>query len=159
MLPFVVDASLRITVAAGLVVLVLTMLRVRSAAARHAAWTAVLLTMVTMPVLTAIVPRIPVPVPSHLRTTSVAVAVQFDAADSDPLARFEETGATKVPAPPGRVPAPRRRARIRGGVSGVVGRPLPPGAGPSAEGRRAGSRGCDAAVVPVRRSAPIASSA
>lgn len=100
MLPFVVDASLRITFAAGLVGLVLMMLRVRSAAARHAAWTAVLLTMITMPVLTAIVPGIPVPVPSHLRTTSAAVAVQFDGADSNRLARFEETGPSMVPATP-----------------------------------------------------------
>lgn len=78
MLPFVVDLSLRITVAAGFVAVLLTILRVRSAAARHAAWTAVLVTMVAMPLLTAIVPRIPVPVPSHLRTNPGAVAVPFD---------------------------------------------------------------------------------
>ncbi|OFW07155.1 MAG: hypothetical protein A3H96_01755 [Acidobacteria bacterium RIFCSPLOWO2_02_FULL_67_36] len=60
------DISLRILAAAAAVGLVLVVLRVRSGAARHAAWLAVLLAMLTMPVLTAIVPRVEVPVPSTL---------------------------------------------------------------------------------------------
>src|SRR3989304_4447847 len=60
------DISLRILAAAAAVGLVLVVLRVRSGAARHAAWLAVLLAMLTMPVLTASVPRVEVPVPSTL---------------------------------------------------------------------------------------------
>lgn len=60
------DISLRIVAAAAAVGLVLVVLRVRSGAARHAAWSAVLLAMLTMPVLMAIVPRVDVPVPSTL---------------------------------------------------------------------------------------------
>lgn len=103
MFAFVADLSLRITVAAGLVGLVLTVFRVRSAAARHAAWTAVLLTMMAMPILTAIVPRIPVPVPSHLRADPGAVAAQLDDPASSSLTRFEEGMSslpTAAPAPP-----------------------------------------------------------
>lgn len=60
------DVSLRILAAAAAVGLVLVLLRVRSGAARHAAWSAVLLAMLTMPVLVAIVPTVNVPVPSTL---------------------------------------------------------------------------------------------
>lgn len=97
MFAFVADLSLRITVAAGLVGLVLTALRVRSAAARHAAWTAVLVTMLAMPILTAIVPRIPVPVPSHLRADPGAVAAQFEEATPNALTRSED-GRSSLPA-------------------------------------------------------------
>lgn len=62
----VLDYSLRIVVAAAAVGLVLALLRVRSGAARHAAWTAVLVAMLMMPVLTAVLPRLEVPVPSSL---------------------------------------------------------------------------------------------
>src|SRR5919112_4426268 len=57
------DISLRAVIAAAAVGLVLVVLRVRSGAARHAAWLAVVLAMLSMPVLTAIVPRVDVPVP------------------------------------------------------------------------------------------------
>ena len=60
------DISLRIVAAAAAVELVLVVLRVRSGAARHAAWLAVLLAMMTMPALMAIVPPVQVPVPSTL---------------------------------------------------------------------------------------------
>src|SRR6185503_2729252 len=60
------DISIRIAAAAAAVGLVLVVLRVRSGAARHAAWSAVLLAMLTMPGLIAIVPRVEVPVPSTL---------------------------------------------------------------------------------------------
>jgi hypothetical protein len=68
------DISLRIVAAAAAVGLVLVVLRVRSGAARHAAWSAVLLTMLTMPVLMAIVPRVEVPVPSTLALDFGAIA-------------------------------------------------------------------------------------
>src|SRR5258708_22526399 len=71
------DISLRIVAAAAAVGLVLAVLRVRSGAARHAAWSAVLLAMLTMPVLMAIVPRVEVPVPSTL-------ALDFGAINGEP---------------------------------------------------------------------------
>ena len=73
------DISLRIIAAAAAVGLVLVVLRVRSGAARHAAWSAVLLAMLTMPVLTAIVPRVEVPVPSALALDFGAIAGEPDA--------------------------------------------------------------------------------
>src|SRR4029453_4620184 len=60
------DVSLRILAAAAAIGLVLVVLRVRSGAARHAAWSAVLVAMLTMPGLMAIVPTVAVPVPSTL---------------------------------------------------------------------------------------------
>jgi hypothetical protein len=66
MFALVADISLRIVAAAAAVGLVLGGLRVRSGAARHAAWLAVLLAMLTMPGLMAMVPRVNVPVPSTL---------------------------------------------------------------------------------------------
>ncbi len=60
------EISLRIVAAAAAVGLVLVVLRVRSGAARHAAWLAVLLAMLTMPGLMAIVPSVEVAVPSRL---------------------------------------------------------------------------------------------
>ena len=68
------DISLRIAAAAAAVGLVLVAVRVRSGAARHAAWSAVLLAMLTMPVLMAIVPRVDVPVPSTLALDFEAIA-------------------------------------------------------------------------------------
>jgi beta-lactamase regulating signal transducer with metallopeptidase domain len=63
---FLLDHSLRIVIAAAAVGLVLVLFRVRSGSARHAAWTAILLAMLTMPVLVTVVPGIEVPVPSTL---------------------------------------------------------------------------------------------
>ena len=64
MLLLVVEISLRVTAAAAAVALVLLAFRVRSGSVRHAAWSAVLVVMLTMPLLMAIVPEIEVPVPS-----------------------------------------------------------------------------------------------
>ena len=72
------DISLRIVAAAAAVGLVLVVLRVRSGAARHAAWSAVLLAMLTMPVLMAIVPRVEVPVPSTLALDFGAIAGELN---------------------------------------------------------------------------------
>jgi beta-lactamase regulating signal transducer with metallopeptidase domain len=112
MLAFVVDLSVRITVAAALVGAVLWALRVRSAAARHAAWTAVLLTMVAMPILAAIVPRIPVPVPFHLPTNPGAVAVQLDEVLLPPSPRFDDSAPAMVSAAPAPNVEPREPSQL-----------------------------------------------
>ncbi|HEY2434000.1 MAG TPA: hypothetical protein VGI12_15100 [Vicinamibacterales bacterium] len=66
MLHLALDVSFRSVVAATAVGLVLVGLRVRSGAARHAAWSAVMVTMLMMPVLISVVPRVDVPVPSNV---------------------------------------------------------------------------------------------
>lgn len=77
----VLDVSLRSIVAAAVVGLVLAVLRVRSGAIRHAAWSAVLVTMLTMPVLLVVSPRVDVRIPIGITdaldtTASVASASQ-----------------------------------------------------------------------------------
>ncbi len=68
------EASLRITVVAAIVALILAILQVRASGARHAAWTLVLAAMLLMPVLPSIVPsfylRVPDQAVSVLRSTS-----------------------------------------------------------------------------------------
>ena len=59
----VLDISLRSLAVAAVVWLVLGALRVRTAAVRHAAWTAATLAMLFMPALTAVVPALAVPFP------------------------------------------------------------------------------------------------
>ena len=88
------DVSLRIVAAAAAVGLVLVVLRVRSGAARHAAWSAVLVAMLLMPVLMAIVPKVEVPVPSALALDLGAIA-----------------GETRTPTAPCRRGRPRRSFR------------------------------------------------
>lgn len=77
MLDLALNVSLRSLAAAAAVGLVLVGLRVRSGAVRHAAWSAVLFTMMTMPVLVAVVPRVDVPVP-------FAVASSFETFRDEP---------------------------------------------------------------------------
>jgi len=62
---FVLDISLRALAAAAAVALILRLLRMRAASVLHSAWSAVLFTMLLMPVLPSIVPRLPVPVPAR----------------------------------------------------------------------------------------------
>src|SRR5262245_10193496 len=81
MLDLALDVSLRSFAAAAAVGLVLAALRVRSGAARHAAWSAVLLTMMTMPAL-RMVPRVDVPVPA-----GVASGFETIAGDASPFLR------------------------------------------------------------------------
>ena len=68
MLDLALEVSLRSLVAAGAVGLVLTALRVRAGAARHAAWSAVMVTMLAMPALLAVVPGVDVPVPAIIKS-------------------------------------------------------------------------------------------
>lgn len=55
------EASFRVTVIAGLIAFVLAAFRVKSPATKHAAWTAVMLTMLLLPVISGWVPGIPMP--------------------------------------------------------------------------------------------------
>jgi hypothetical protein len=97
------DISLRVVAAAAAVGLVLVVLRVRSGAARHAAWLAVLLAMLSMPVLTAIVPRVEVPVPPALDLGAIAGEPDSAQAFATPARPdFNEPQGSPVAAGPGR---------------------------------------------------------
>jgi tetratricopeptide (TPR) repeat protein len=63
MTALLLDASLRSAFMAGAIGLLLAALRIRAAAVRHAAWTAVAAAMLVLPILGPWVPRIPVPLP------------------------------------------------------------------------------------------------
>jgi hypothetical protein len=125
------DISLRILAAAAAVGLVLVVFRVRSGAARHAAWSAVLLAMLTMPVLTTIVPRVEVPVPSTLALDFGAIAGEpapYEAVvtpiDSELAAvetSFASTGAAPEAQPaPARFPVDWRAAALALYGAGVL---------------------------------------
>ncbi len=60
----VLDSSFRVALVAASVALILAAVRVHSSGVRHAAWTAVLCTMLLMPILPYIVPSIALPVPA-----------------------------------------------------------------------------------------------
>jgi hypothetical protein len=65
--PFVrllLESSIRVSLVAASVALILQLMRIRSSALRHAAWTAVLCAMLLMPVLPYFVPSVSVPVAS-----------------------------------------------------------------------------------------------
>ena len=73
------EASLRITVVAAIVALILGVMRIRASAARHAAWRLVLAAMLLMPILPSIVPtfilRVPDQATSILPDASVMLKV------------------------------------------------------------------------------------
>ncbi|HTX37666.1 MAG TPA: M56 family metallopeptidase [Bryobacteraceae bacterium] len=67
MTPFfrvLMDASIRISLVALAVAIVLLLARVRSSSVRHRAWLAVLCAMLSMPVLPHLAPRVNIPVPA-----------------------------------------------------------------------------------------------
>lgn len=98
MLALAADISLRMAAAAAAVGLVLVLLRVRSGAARHAAWSAVLVAMLTMPVLTAVVPEVHVPVPPALALNFTDRLGDLDAHQMSES--LTVTRLASVPAPP-----------------------------------------------------------
>lgn len=65
LLSLFLDSSLRVTLVAASVALILVAIRVRSSGVRHAAWTAVLCAMLLMPVLPYCVPPISLAVPAY----------------------------------------------------------------------------------------------
>lgn len=117
MLSLAADVSVRIVAAAAAVGVVLAVLRVRSGAARHAAWSAVLVTMLTMPALMAVVPQVEVPVPS-------ALAPGFDtiAGEADPHWRADTTSSRGDTPPPraADIPANVPPPEVSGGTQGFV---------------------------------------
>lgn len=87
---FALEITLRPLAAAAAVALVLWLLRVRSAAVVHSAWSAVLFAMLLMPMLLLIVPALPIPVPA-------GVGGSLGAATHEPSAGVVRS-ATQTPA-------------------------------------------------------------
>ena len=108
------DASLRAALVAALVAVALTVLRVRSGATRHTAWTTVLVAMLLMPVLSHLVPAVGLPVPTAARdivapavATRPALRAGRNPAPPAPAPLTpprRERGASRDPAPAGRSP-------------------------------------------------------
>ncbi len=105
------DVSLRVLAVAALVGLVLRVMRVRRSGVRHAAWMFVLIAMLSMPLLTTIVPPIGIPFiptrPAAAEQTAETGGIPYAlpssttrlqgvaAAGSEPVTvRFEPTGVT-----------------------------------------------------------------
>jgi hypothetical protein len=109
----VLDYSLRILIAAAAVGLVLASLRVASGAARHAAWSAVAIAMLTMPVLTMIVPKVDVPVPSALALDPGTITAEYAGgmvapANTAPLEPGPSIGVLPAASRPAAAPQPPR---------------------------------------------------
>jgi beta-lactamase regulating signal transducer with metallopeptidase domain len=98
MLNMALDVSLRSVAAAAAVGLVLVALRVRSGAARHAAWSAVLLTMLTLPVLVAVVPQFGVPVPARVASSFDTIAGQLSSESRPDAPPAPDAGGLPAPA-------------------------------------------------------------
>jgi beta-lactamase regulating signal transducer with metallopeptidase domain len=67
------ESSLRVAAAVLAVWLAVTALRIRPGAARHAAWTAVLLAMMAMPLLPRLMPAVPMPLPVAVAVPAIEV--------------------------------------------------------------------------------------
>ena len=114
------DGSLRAALVAALVAAAVAVLRVRSGATRHAAWTIVVVAMLLMPVLSRLVPAVGGPVPPAARDLLAAAVA------ATPTPR-----AARNPAPP--TPPPLTPSRRERGASHDPAPAAPsPGAGPSA---------------------------
>jgi len=108
LLQLALEASIRAAALAGCVGVILALARVRSAAVRHAAWTAVLLAMLVMPLLPRLTPEVRFPIAMH------SIAVQPANEPAPPmLAPVPVTSAPTTvtvterpaePAPPSRAP-------------------------------------------------------
>ncbi len=90
----IMDSSLRVALVAAIVALILLLVRVRSSAVRHAAWTAVLCAMLLMPILPYCVPSITIPVPMP----SVSIDATTVIPEGGPPAPVAESQAVLSPA-------------------------------------------------------------
>jgi beta-lactamase regulating signal transducer with metallopeptidase domain len=105
LLPVLIAASVRATVLALLVGALLAVLRIRSGATRHAAWLAVAVAMLLMPVLPRFVPGVPIELPRQtFFTPLVAPATMAVPAPTLPAPVPQRSAATQ------RSAAPRRGA-------------------------------------------------
>ena len=105
------DASVRAILAACCVAAILAAVRVRSATARHAAWTAVMAAMLLMPVVPRLALPISLPATTEAISQPAAPLLEFSASMlAAPTAQTSQlpaaAGRPSAP-PPARPPAPR----------------------------------------------------
>jgi len=91
-----VEVSWRAVLVAALMGGVLVVWRVKGGAARHVAWTAVMVAMCLMPALMAVVPPVPVPIPSFPATPS-QVSDTVDVPAPERVSRTDAAVATSAP--------------------------------------------------------------
>jgi hypothetical protein len=107
-LAILTESSVRVTLAAAAVAVTLAIVRVRSSRARHAAWTAVLLAMLAMPVASfgpGIEVRLPLPAAAPLQFTAMPSAVSASVPAVDPpLARRGASSPVARAQPPAESP-------------------------------------------------------
>jgi beta-lactamase regulating signal transducer with metallopeptidase domain len=109
LLQLALEASLRAAALAGCVGIILALARVGSAGVRHAAWTAVLLAMLIMPLLPRLTPEVPVPIALHaVAEQSASAPAPLMLAPSPVISAPTTMTATVRPAEP----APPSRASI-----------------------------------------------
>ena len=102
------DAAIRALAVAMLALAALTLARVRSVSARHAVWTAVLLSMLSLPLLTPALPPIPVPI---LRASApVAPVTLVPAGQAWP--RLPSRNFARIVSTPKAAPFPWRKAGL-----------------------------------------------
>jgi beta-lactamase regulating signal transducer with metallopeptidase domain len=99
------DSSLRMAVIAAMVAPILLAFRVRSSGVRHAAWTAVLCSMLLMPVLPYCVPPIAIPLPVAVGSIEAIPAIPATWPRPDAAQSSEVLLSTPAPAVPS-VPIP-----------------------------------------------------
>ena len=104
------DASVRVVLLAGLVAGVLMLLRARGNGVLNAAWTAVLMAMLLMPVLPSLVPAVTVPVPAPARHIAAAAGRLTPEQPVVPALQVLSRAPARPPIPGTRGPsqAPRR---------------------------------------------------
>ena len=93
------DASLRISVVAAIVALILTAMRVRAGGVRHAVWTVVLMAMLLMPILTSIAPTFAVAVPVAAPAVPAGMFVSHEISPEpapSPLVRQDRTPSARM---------------------------------------------------------------
>ena len=117
-----VDSSIRVTALAAAVALVLALFRIRSSRTRHAAWTAVMMAMLLMPLLVSTVPGVPVSVPDAVaQMTPPVTLVDVNAvplpADQSPAARTEAAPSTPSVAATSPAPAALAEPAVETSVS------------------------------------------
>jgi len=98
------EASVRVLLVAGFIAVALAVFRVKAPAVRHAAWTAVVVTMVALPMVQAWVPTYEVPLswprasaaaPSRVLNTTATVAPQSRDAAAAPATQSVRASATQ----------------------------------------------------------------
>jgi beta-lactamase regulating signal transducer with metallopeptidase domain len=112
------NSSIRISLVAAVVALLLLIVRVRSSAVRHSAWVAVLCAMLLMPVLRYCVPAVPVPIPLPSNLSDAIPVMPAAPTLPFPAAVVRERPALADPAPIAAIP---HVAQARGPIWGLLG--------------------------------------